>query len=52
MCSFNPFSTNVPLLHPLNTSEDLGFSDVFRRYRSGTPVENGLILCDYINVSQ
>ena len=37
-----PFSTNVPLLYPLKTSEDLRFSDVFRGYRSGTLAENGL----------
>ena len=39
---FNPFSTNVPLLYPLKTSENLRFSDVFRGYRSGTLVENEL----------
>ena len=39
---FNPFSTNVPFLHPLNTSENRKFSDVFRGYRSRTLVENGL----------
>ena len=39
----NPFSTYVPLLYPLKASEDLRFSDVFRGYRSGTLVENGLI---------
>ena len=38
----NPFSTNVPLLYPLKTTENLRFSDVFRGYRSGTLVENGL----------
>ena len=38
----NPFSTNVPLLYPLKTSENLWFSDVFRGYGSGTLVENGL----------
>ena len=38
---FNPFS-HVPLLYPLKTSENLRFS-VFRGYRSGTLVENGLI---------
>ena len=36
----NPFSTNVPLLYPLKTSENLSFSDVFRRYRSGALVEH------------
>ena len=38
---FNPFSTNVPLLYPLKISENLRFS-VFRGYRYGTLVENGL----------
>ena len=42
MQSFNPFSTNVPLLYPLKTSENLLFSGVFKGYRSGTLVENGL----------
>ena len=42
---FNPFSANVPLLHPLKTSENLWFSDVFRGCRSRTSVENGLIKC-------
>ena len=37
------FSTNVPLLFPLKTSENLRFSDVFRGYKSGTLVEYGLI---------
>ena len=43
---FNLFSSNVPLLYPLKTSETPPprFSDVFRKYRSGTLVENGLIL--------
>ena len=39
----NTFSTNAPLLYPLKTPENLQFSDVFRGYRSGTLVENGLI---------
>ena len=39
---FYPFSTNVPLLYPLKTSENLRFTDVFRGYRSGTLVESGL----------
>ena len=38
----NLFSTNVPLLYPLKTSENRMFSDIFRGYRSGTLVENGL----------
>ena len=40
---FNPFLTNVPLLYPMKTLENRRFSDVFRGYRSGTFVENGLI---------
>ena len=39
----NPFSTNVSLLYPQKTSENLRFSDVFRGCRSGTLIENGLI---------
>ena len=38
----NPFSSNVPLLYQLKTSENLRYSDIFKRYRSGTLVENGL----------
>ena len=38
----NPFSTNVPLLHSLKTSENRRCSDIFRGYRSGTLVENVL----------
>ena len=41
---FNPFSTNVPLLYSLKTSENRRLSDVFRGYRSGTLVENGLMI--------
>ena len=44
MYCINPFSTNVPLVYPLKTSEKLRFSDVFRGYTSGTLVENGLLL--------
>ena len=36
------FSTDDSLLFPLKTSENHQFSDVFRRYRSGTLVGNGL----------
>ena len=43
LVSFNPFLTNASLLYPLKTSENLRFSDVFRGYRSGTLVENGLM---------
>ena len=39
----NPFSTNVPLPYLLKTSENRRFY-VFRGYRSGTSVENGLIV--------
>ena len=40
---FNPFSTNVPLLYPLKTSENRRFFDVFWGYRNGSLVENGLM---------
>ena len=39
----NPCSTNVPLPYPLKT-ENWRFLYVFRGYRSGTLVENGLSL--------
>ena len=39
---FTPFLTNVPLLYPLKTSENLRY--VFMGYRSGTLVDNSLIL--------
>ena len=38
----NPFSSSAPLLYPLKTSENLWFSYVFRRYKSGNLVENAL----------
>ena len=38
----NPFSTNVPLLYPLKTSENRSFSDTFGGNRSKTSIENGL----------
>ena len=37
-----PFSTIVPLLYLLQTSENRRFFDVFKGYRSGTLFENGL----------
>ena len=39
---FNPFATNVPLLYPLKTSENLWFSDVFGGCKIGALAENGL----------
>ena len=36
------FSSNVPLLYPLKTSENRKSSNIFRGYRSGTLIENGL----------
>ena len=42
MININPLSTDVPLLYPQKTSENRRFSDVFRGYRSGTLVANGL----------
>ena len=41
--NINPFSTNVPFLLPLKTSENLQFSDVFVGYRGEQLVGNGLI---------
>ena len=35
---------NVPFLYPLETSENLGFSDVFSGYRKVTLAWNGLII--------
>ena len=39
---FNPFPANVPILYPLKTPENHGFSGVFRGYKMGTLVRNGL----------
>ena len=39
----NPFHAFCLFLHPLKTSENLLFSDVFRRYRKRSVVLNGLI---------
>ena len=36
----NPFSTNVSIMYPLKTSENLQFSDIFRGCRSETLVKN------------
>ena len=41
---FNAFSTNVPLLYPLKTLENLRFSNVFSGNRNGALVENGFML--------
>ena len=46
----NPFSTNIPLLYLLKTSENLRFSNVVRRYRSEILVENGLNISPSITV--
>ena len=40
----NPFPTNVPLVYPVKTSENLRFSDFFKGYTNETSVENGLII--------
>ena len=39
---FNPFQANVPILYPLKMPENHGFSGVFRGYKMGTLVWNGL----------
>ena len=41
--TFNPCSTNVPIVFPLKTSENRRFSDVFKGDRSGILVENRLM---------
>ena len=38
---FNPFLANVPILYPLETSENLWLSIVFRGYKMGTLGRNG-----------
>ena len=40
--NINPFLANVLILYPLKISENQRFSDVFRRYKMGTLVRNGL----------
>ena len=42
--NFNPFSTNALILYLLKTWENLRYFNVFRGYRSGAFVENGLII--------
>ena len=42
LISVNPFSTNVPFLYPLKTSENRRFSDVFRGYRKKPVTRNRL----------
>ena len=42
MIQLNPFTTNVPLLYPMKT-ENRRSSDIFREYKRGKLVENGLI---------
>ena len=41
--TFCPIGSNVSLLYPLKT-ENLRFSSIFRRYRSGILVEIGLMI--------
>ena len=45
------FSTNVSLLQPLKTSENLRFPNVFRDYRSGTLVDNWLNVLHEENIT-
>ena len=40
----NPLLVNVLFLYPLKTSENQRFSNIFRRFRNGTPARNGLKL--------
>ena len=44
----NPFSTNVPLLYPLKTTENLRVFYVFKGYKSRTLVGNGFHCCKAI----
>ena len=41
----NPFLADVPILYPLKTPEKLWFSGLFREYKRGTLVKNGLKTC-------
>ena len=43
-CSFNPFHATALYPHPVKTSENLWFSDVFRGYRKRLVPRDGLIL--------
>ena len=49
-----PFLTDASILYPLKTSENLWFSGVFRGYKMGTLVKNGLIsvIVNYIPIFQ
>ena len=47
----NLVSTNVPLLYPLKTSENLQFSDVVRGYRSETLVKNGFMISSRLRIA-
>lgn len=40
--TFNKLSVNIPLLHPLKTSENCRFSNVFMEYGTRIMVENGV----------
>ena len=41
---FNPFHANLPVIYPLEKSENLWFSDIFRGYRNRKSVWSGLRL--------
>ena len=45
----NPFVTNVPILYLLKTTENLGFSGIFRGHNMGTLTEDGLIVFHHNN---
>ena len=44
----NPFLVNVSILYPLKKLENLWFSGVFKGYKIGTLVRNGLLLSKII----
>ena len=49
----NPIVTNVPILYPLKTPENLRFSGVFRGHKIGTLIRSGLIWnssCIYLQI--
>ena len=39
---FNPLLPGVPFLHPLKTTENRRFSDIFMGYKKEAPGSNGL----------
>ena len=42
-CNYNPFLSNVLILQPLKTSENIWFNGVFRGYRIGALARNNVV---------